>query len=181
VGLAGLGAAASTGAADVVERVVAVVGDDPVLLSEVRLLSALRGVDEGAATEALVDERLMLREASRLPQAAAGPEEVERLRADLLARQPDAGRWPPYALAERIRREATVLKFVEFRFRPQVRLSEEDVRAAYEQAYGGDPAAPRFEDAAASLRDGLARAGLARRIEEWVRELRAGATVRYNR
>src|SRR4029078_4636754 len=57
--LALCGAARAALAQDaLVERILAVVEGRPVLLSEVRLVQALRGLDEKAALEELIDERL---------------------------------------------------------------------------------------------------------------------------
>src|SRR5688572_2380847 len=61
-----------------VERILAVVDGRPVLLSEVRVVEQLTGQERGPSLEALIDERLMFREASRLPQAALSPDEETR-------------------------------------------------------------------------------------------------------
>src|SRR5438876_629259 len=60
---------AAAAPAEVVERILAVVDSRPLMLSEVRLVEQLRGLGRPAALEALVDEQLMLREASRLAQS----------------------------------------------------------------------------------------------------------------
>ncbi len=81
--LAGVPAAAAAPAPapprpEVVERIVAVVDERPLLLSDLRALMAVRGLAEGEALEAAIDERLMHLEASRLPQADVSPEEEDR-------------------------------------------------------------------------------------------------------
>jgi hypothetical protein len=58
---------------------------------------------------------------------------------------------PEGDLRQIARRQATIVKYVEFRFRPQVRVEER-----------------------------LAEEDLRQRIEAWVKELRRGADVRYN-
>ena len=63
--LAGLLAAPGAAQGNVVERILAVVDGRPLLLSEVRVLERLRGLDRQAAVDALIDERLMFREAAR--------------------------------------------------------------------------------------------------------------------
>ena len=57
------------------------------------------------------------------------------------------------------RRQATILKYVDFRFRPQVRVTAEDP--------GGEGARSTADE-------------LDARIEAWVKDLRAAAEVRYN-
>jgi hypothetical protein len=141
----------------VVERVLAVVAGRPVLLSEVRLAQRVRGEDPGPALEALIDEHLMFAEALRLPQAALTDAEEAAALASLAARVPGAGD-DPDALRRMARRQATILKYVDFRFRPQVRITAED------------PA----EKARLEAEE------LDARIEAWVKDLRAAADVRYN-
>jgi hypothetical protein len=162
------------------ERILAVVDGRPVLLSEVRLVQALRGLEAGAALEELVDERLMLREAGRLAQSAVSPEEEERALAALRESSPAARAAGEPELRRLVRRQAAILKYIDFRFRPQVSASEQDVRRAYDERYQGQTGAPAFEEAAPALLGELARQALDRRVEAWVAELRAAADLRYN-
>ncbi len=138
--------------AEVVERILAVVDGTPVFLSEARLFARVRGEALPAALDGLIDERLMYREASRLPQAAVTPEEEEKALASLLSRAPAATPAEEVDLRRLARRQTAILKYVDFRFRPQVRAA----------------------DAAAARRD------LDQRVEAWVKELRQEAQVRYN-
>ena len=85
---------------------------------------------------------------------------------------------PEPDLRRLLRRQVTILKYVEFRFRPQVRVSDEDVRQAWEAEEVGRPAGVPLEDAQEALRARLERRALDERIEAWVEELRARADVR---
>jgi hypothetical protein len=171
---------AAPAAADVLlERVLAVVEGRPVLLSEVRLLQSVRGVTEKQALEELIDERLMLREAGRLAQSAVAPEEEERALARLTETSPAARAASAADLRRLVRRQTAILKYIDFRFRPQVSVSDDDVRRAWEQRRSGDAALP-LEEASAALRRQLEDKALDERIEAWVAELRAAADVRYN-
>ena len=78
------------------------------------------------------------------------------------------------------RRQTAILKYIDFRFRPQVRVEDTAVRAAWEQERAARPETGTFEEAAPRLRARLEAAELDRRIEQWVKELRAGADIRYN-
>ena len=162
----------------VVERILAVVDGRPVLLSEVTLFEKVRGEGEGAALEGLIDEQLMYREASRLPQAALTATEEQRAVESLEARRPPASPDEEEQLRRLARRQAAILKYVDFRFRPQVRVSEEAVRQAYEA--GARSNGTPFAQAAPALRGRLAEEDLSRRIEDWVKELRQAAVIRYN-
>jgi hypothetical protein len=153
-------------AAEVVERVLAVVDGRPMMMSEAGLVERLRGLDRAGAVEALIDEQLMLREASRVAQTVVTSEDEQRAYESLLERNPGAARLPEPDLRRLVRRQTAILKYVEFRFRPQV--------------YGSRPDAPPFEAAAGEIRRQLADRELDAKIEAWVKDLRAGAEIRYN-
>jgi hypothetical protein len=148
--------AAAPAAPRVVERVLAVVDNRPVLMSELRLAQQVRAEEPGPALEALIDEHLMFAEALRLPQAALTDAEEAAAMASLSERVPASE--DPDALRRMARRQATILKYVDFRFRPQVRVTAESP-----------------EETAR-----LAAAELDARIEAWVKDLRESADVRYN-
>jgi hypothetical protein len=167
--------------AEVVERVLASVDGRPVLLSETKAVEAVRGLERRPAIDALVDEMLMYREASRLPGALAPPDEEEKSLADLRERAPLIEQTVRLSdIRTLLRRQIVILRYVEIRFRPQVRIADETVREAYDAAYSGQADAPPFESAEAAIREELVRRDLDARIEAWVRELRAGAEIRYN-
>jgi hypothetical protein len=166
-------------AGETLERVLAVVDERPVLLSEVQALQAVLGTGRAQALEAFIDERLMHQQALRLPQAAVSAEEEEGLVERLLEQRPDlAGIWPP-ELRRLVRRQAAIYKLVEFRFRPQVRLDESELHEAFREQESSNAGAGDFEAAEPELRERLVRRALDRRIEAWVQELRAGAEIRY--
>ena len=171
-----LGLPALAGAA-VVERVLAVVEGAPVLLSEVELIERLRGATREAALTAVIDERLMYREASRLAQTALGAEEEERAYESLRALAGDG--FGEAELRRLARRQATILRYVEFRFGAQVRVDDEAVRKEWESRHPQGGAGMAAADAD-RIRELLAAKALDERIEAWVAELRAGAEIRYN-
>lgn len=160
-----------------IERVVAVVDGRPLMLSDARAMERVRVLAEAEALEALVDERLMHLEASRLPQAEVLAEEQQRATDELLKRRPElANEVPAPDLRRLVVRQIAILKYVEFRFRPQLRVSDEEVRAAFE----ADPSAgDSWEASKQAIRERLERRALDERVEAWVRELRARADVRY--
>jgi hypothetical protein len=142
-------------AAEVIERVLADLDGRPLLLSEVELLERLRGIDRKAALEAAIDARLMYREAARLPQAVVNESEAAKACASLRERAgPAADGLNADDLCALAAREAAIVKYIDFRFSPQVRAS------------GATP-----EEAEKQMNE---------RIEEWVKDLRAGAEIRYN-
>jgi hypothetical protein len=169
-------------AAEVVERILAVADTRPLLLSEVRVLERVRGLDQDAALEALIDEDLMYREAARVPQAVVTALEEERAYESLLEKDPGlATTVPEPALRRLARRQASIVKYVAFRFRPQIHVEDAEVLEAFEAEYAGKPEAPPLESVAGQLGERLAARALDERIEAWVKELRAAAAIRYNR
>jgi hypothetical protein len=163
-----------------VERILAVVDEQPLLLSEVRAMEEVRGLDRAQALEASIDEGLMHQEAVRLPQAAVSDADAERALGALVETHPGLeSRVPRSELRRLIRRQAAILRYVEFRFRPQIRIRDEELRAAWNEGYRGEPEGPPFEEAAPELRARLERRELDQRIEEWVRNLRGRAEIRY--
>ena len=171
---------ASVASGEVVERILAVVGDRPLMLSEVRLVQQLRGLERAPALEALIDEQLMFREASRLAPSVVSEEDEQRAYESLLQRIPNASVLPESDLRRVVRRQAAILKYVEYRFRPQVQVTDAAVRDAYEKEYASRADAPSFEAAAPEIRRQLADRELDEKIEAWVKELRAGAEIRHN-
>ena len=138
--------AASAHAETLIERVLADVAGEPILLSEVVLVERLKHLDREAALESVVDQRLMYQEAVRLPQAALSGAEAQAACEDLTRKAPELADDP--ALCALARREAVVLKYVGLRFAPEERAGE--------------------------------AGGLDARIEEWVKDLRSAASIRYN-
>jgi hypothetical protein len=157
--------AASLAPAELVERVVAVVDGRALCLSDVRAVEELDGVGRDVALGRLVDETLLFHEAFRLPQAALAEND---------------GADGDAAVRRARQRRAVIRRYVDFRFRPQVRIEDEAVRQAYAVGSVADPAGADFDRAAPALRERLVSAEVARRVEEWLRDLRAAARIRYN-
>jgi hypothetical protein len=165
---------------EILERIVAVVDERPLLWSDTHVLQVVRGLAEEEARDAAIDERLMHVEAARLPQADVSPEEETRALELLVEKRPSLRREVEEPdLRRLLHRQIAILKYVEFRFRPQVRVSDAEVRKAWEDEQAGRPAGPAFEDEEEELRARLERRALDERIEAWVRELRRRADVRY--
>ena len=163
----------------VVERVLAVVGGRPVLLSETQALQEVRGVAPRAALDLMVDEALMYDQASRTPQAAVSALEVERARDSLYEKRPELRSSVARAdLARLLKRQMSILKYVDFRFRPQARPTDEELQQAYADEYGGRPEAPAVDTVTEALRDRLVRRQLDLKVEAWIKELRAATEIR---
>jgi hypothetical protein len=161
-------------AAELVERVLAVVDGRPLCLSDVRAVEQLDGLGRADALERLIDETLLFREAFRMPQSGTtAPEEASP---KLVGGNGSVRR--------ALHRRAAIRRYVALRFRPQVRIEDEAVRHAYEETFGRGSGAteetPSYESVAADIRERLLAREVANRVADWVHDLRAGAEVRYN-
>jgi hypothetical protein len=166
----------------VIERVLAVVDGRPVMLSEVEVVERFRGLGRVAALDSLIDEQLMFRDAARLSEATVTGDEAEAAYASLLEKGPSPRTDDERDLLRRLaRRQAVILRYIDFRFRPQVRVEDADVARAYAERYAGSLDAPSLPAVTAELRQQLERQDLDRRVEAWIRTLRDAAQIRYNR
>lgn len=164
----------------VIERVLAVVDRRPVLLSEVRLVERLRNVEQQAALDLLIEELLMYAEARRFPQAHPSPAEEAAATASLVRLHVEG---VSQAELRRVaHRQATIVKYIDLRLRPLVRVSDEAVLKAYEDAQNGHATAATGAAVAAAadeIRERLAQRELDARVEEWTRRLRESASIDY--
>ncbi len=158
-----------------IERIVAVVDERPLLLSDVRALALVRGLKPDQALQAAIDERLMYTEAAQVTQSEVTPEQEKAALAALLEKKPDLETSVPAPdLRRLLHRQLAILQYVEFRFRPQIHVSDEEVRKAWER----EPAGPALEDAFDAIRSRRERQMLDERIEAWIHELRGRSDVR---
>jgi hypothetical protein len=163
----------------VIERVLAVVDRRPVLLSEVRLVERLRNVERQAALDLLIDELLMYAEARRFAQARPSPAEEAAATASLMRLHVEGV--SEAELRRVARRQATIVKYVGLRLRPLVRVSDEAVLRAYEEAQRGRAAGATASTFAAAeeIRERLTQRELDARVEQWTRRLRESGNVDY--
>jgi hypothetical protein len=165
-------------AGEVIERILAVVDDEPILLTEVELLARVRGVPLDKALEARIDEQLMQRAARRLGMGDRDDEAAYRsLRERVPALAGEAELEP--GLRRIAQRQAAILRYIDLRLRPLVRVSADEIQHAYEKEYPG-PERPSLESVETELSQRLSARQLDQRIEEWVSELRSSAEIRYN-
>jgi hypothetical protein len=200
-GCAALGAGADETARRLVDRVVAVVDEDPILLSDVERAIGL-GLVEGQPGEAdaalrrraldgLVEQLLRQHEIARLGFEAAPLAEVDRQLEAARARFADEAAWRAelarLGLDEgQVRalfaHQLAVLRFVEERLGPRVFVSVDDIRAHYDERLVPELTArgvpvPRVEEVRESIRALLKEERLNREIDRWTAELRAAADV----
>ena len=153
-----------------IERVMAVVDRQIVFSSETNLVRALRGVTTEVARETLIDELLMFQAASRLRQNPVPPEAEDEAFESLRSRLPAPLRSDVSAIRRMAHRQLAILIYIEFRFRPLIAATEEEVEAEQARQEGLSPD---------SARELIERRRLDERVELWIADLRSGARIRY--
>ncbi len=192
---------AQEGGEILVDRLVAVVDDDPILLSDIRRLVGLGLVEdvpgEGEAElqrrvlDRLIDQRLRLREIERHDFAPLPPDEIERqlerIRSDFqgpdeLQRHLEGLGLDEEGLRLLLARQLRVLVYVERRLSPRIFVTLEDIRTYYDGVLAPEMArrgqnAPPLEEVRDQIHDLLHEEQLNREIETWTEELRRDADI----
>jgi hypothetical protein len=179
-----------------IDRLVAVVGNDPIFLSDVRevvrlrLLNPLPGLTpiaaedpspEGEALARLINRRLILAEVARYSQAPPAPADVDAAVSEWAARfeQP-----PPHdaALVRAFLVDTLRIdRYINQRFTAAAQPTREEVRAYYQANLASFVQAqvmPSFEAAEEEARRRLAEERRVTMVREWLRGLRERAQVR---
>lgn len=182
-----------------VDEVVAVVDARAILLSELEVEARLlRAREEGleslygpvsqdelrAALDRLIDFAVLYAEAERLRVFELAPAELDRGLAQLRARLGDEAprfqRWYEVAdetLAEIVRRELRVARYLEGRFRLAARPRDTELAAFY-AAHAADFGGRTLEEAAAEVRVHLVKERFRQLADTFVADVRRRASVR---
>lgn len=184
-----------------VDRIVAVVDEDPILLSDIRRVVGLGLVElepgESAAElerrvlDGLIDQCLQRHEVERHDFSQLPPQEVdrqvERIRArfesdEALRQRLDLLGLDEEGLSLLVARQLRVLVYVEQRLGPRVFINQDEIRGYYEGVLvaemarrGQEP--PPLPDVREQIREVLYEQRLNQEIEAWTEELRLGADI----
>lgn len=184
--------------AEIVDRVVAVIDRDVITLSEAEQASefrALRGQDAlplPDVVERLIESRLIEREVDRYPVEAVPQQQVDAAVDSVRASFPTPTDFSA-ALAARgltedeltllVRKQFTIQRYLESRFRPLVFVSDDDVQHYYDDVFLPDVAAagesaPPLSSVEAGIRRILEEKVFNQRIDEWIARLKSRSRVR---
>jgi hypothetical protein len=92
--------------------------------------------------EVMIDERLIAQEAARIPAAEVTPEDINRKRSELISRFPSEAVFrervmsvglTPTRIEDLLRERVLIDRFVEFRFRSFVFVSEQEIKRYYDE------------------------------------------------
>jgi len=198
--------AATAARTEIIDRVAVTV--DRMVITESDILSHLRiaaflnqtAVETGpearrAAAERMVEQVLVRRdmEISRYP--APRPVEVEPVLEDWLKEHlmGDAGYRAALEqfgitdeeLRENMLLQLTVLRFIEYRFRPSVALNDEEVEAYYRERFGpawteqNNSPVPELDDVRGDIEDILIQEHVDAALDEWLKQAATQARIRY--
>ena len=183
------------------DRIVAIVNDEPIMLSELHQSSMAdlsAQPDQSnvlqSRLESRINQTLILQEARRLRIFSVTPAEIEEYRAQLLqqfdgdqgamlARMAASGVRPEEINAV-IERLLLIREFVDYRFRRSVQLEEEDLLNYYETTFSEDfrrrnpmNPVPQFESVRSLIRTLLIERNVNDAIQQWLADARARAQI----
>ncbi len=184
------------------DRVAAMLDNEPLLLSEVELetrvaLVQRSGPDEaekpfsdgqvGAALERSIHYRLALAEAERLQVFPPSEGESARLLKAFAARFPSSAAYRGFlqrlevsesAVAAILQRDLRVERYIDSRVQVRAHISDDDLRERY-ATRPADYEGHSFQEARERIRGEIARERYPTQVEQLLAELRAKARVRY--
>jgi hypothetical protein len=146
------------------------------------------------AADRLIEQALVKREMelSRYPQP--DPSEADASLKELKARYPSEAAYQDALrqygisesdLKERLLWQLTLLRFIDFRFRPGILISDSDVQSYYQQQLPkwreqGVQPTPSVDDARAQIEETLTQQRIDQSLESWLAETRAQTPIRYH-
>jgi hypothetical protein len=190
--------------ADIIDRIAISAGNQVITESqideEVRVTEFLNGekLDLSAgerkkAAGRLVEQALVKREMelSRypLPPLSDADKQLQMLKAGYPSQAQFQDALRSYGIAEdalkrRLWWQLTLLRFVDFRFRPGIQVQDSDVQAYYKQQVAtwqkeGMQSIPRFEEARGQIEEILTQQRIDEAMNQWLSEVRMQVSVRY--
>ena len=195
-GLLLVGAAVAPSArAEIVDRIAAVVDRDVITLSEVEQateLRTLRGQQELSmedVVERLIEARLVEREVNRYPEESITQERIDEV-LDSIGESFSSGDTLRDSrvmtldeMEALVRKQLTVQRYLERRFRRLVYVTDVDIEKYYDDELlpvldDAGEAVPLLESVAGSIRRILEEKAFNERVERWISALKSRAHVR---
>ncbi len=200
--------AAGAGRAEIIDRVAVLVGDRVITQSEMllqmRVAAFLNGdavkldaASKRQAAERLIAQTLIRREIDLSRYPTPNVPEADALLATL-RKEPRfagegkfAGELARYEVTEEDVRQQllwqlTLLRFVEYRFRPAVAPTEQDLRSYYEKQFlprwrkrSASAPAPSFDDSLSQIEKAVTERMLDDALERWLKQTRAQTRIHF--
>jgi peptidyl-prolyl cis-trans isomerase SurA len=188
--------AAPCARAELVDRIVAIIDREVVTLSEAEQASEIARARSGeevplvAIVERLIEARLVEREVERFTSEPVPSELVERAFEEVRAGTSSASEFKKMLarsglsedeLRAILRRQVSVARYLERRFRPLTFVTEEQIAAYYRDelapAVAGDRL-PGLEQVSESIRRILEERAFNARVDDWIAALKERTTIR---
>lgn len=187
--------------AKLLDRVVAVVDEDPILASDIDRVIGLGMVEQKAdesgdllrrrVLDQLIEQRLRSHEIDRSGFVQVPVEEIERQTAEIRARFPDEAAFEQRllelgmtrsTLAQLVARQIAVLVYIDERLGPRVFVSLDDIRDYYASTLTPEvekrgEKVPPLEDVREDIRSVLREQRLNAELARWSEELRRSSDV----
>jgi hypothetical protein len=190
--------------AEIIDRIAVTVDSQPIvqsqIIAELRLAAFLNGEKPGITAEArrqaagrLVEQTLIRREMQLTQYPGPVPTEVDRLLEQV---QKPFG--SPAALDEALKnygvsreelkraleRQAAVLRFIDLRFRPEVQVTEPEIRLYYDTVFAPEYqkkklAPPAYDEARSQCEEVLINQRVDKRVDTWLGDMKARTRIRY--
>lgn len=171
--------------AEIIDRVVAVVGGRIITLSDVRQEREIRRMlgeqpinDDAALIKELVERALIETQMADFPGIEVTEEEV-----DVELRKPEDRTTAPARMRDAIRTRLRMAKYFEVRFRQFIRASDDEVRKYYEEVLipeaknRGVTAIPALEQVADAVRKNVIEEKLNHDVDNWLESVRRRSDV----
>jgi hypothetical protein len=183
-----------------VDRLAAVVGGEPIFLSDVREVMRLRLLDPNAALAAvnadapgtaeeqvlarMIDRRLVLAEVTRYSQAPPAPADVDEAVRKWTASFPQTPPHDPALVRAFLTESLRIERYLDQRFTAAAHPTRDEARAYYQAnlaSFTRAEGVPQFESVEDQARRRLAGERRVAMVREWLRGLRDRAQVRIYR
>jgi hypothetical protein len=198
--------AGSARTAEVIDRIAVTVDNEVIteseLREEIRVTAFLNSEQPDfspaarrRAAERLVEQALIRREMELARYPEPPPQQVDELAGEILHRRFQGSETRirealrEYGLEEadlrrHLAKQAATMRFIEYRFRPEVLVTETEVRECYDNrivpAYRKQGAsAPPFDDARSQCEDLIAAQRVDQLVEQWLKEARGRVHIAY--
>jgi len=189
--------ATSAGAQELLDRIVARVENDIILLSEVRALSRYQSLVDGKSEsdaqvlERLIDQWIVRSEADNAhfprPADADIAREVERLRASFASPEEYESRKKQAGLTDgdvrgMVATQLYLSNYLDSRFRPAVQIDSKQIETFYQEsivprAKARNQEPPPLETSRDSIQEALIQRGINEQADRWLKESRARLRV----
>lgn len=186
------------GVAEIIDRIAVSLGNQVITVSEIereiRIAAFLNGdkpdfspVSRRKTADRLIEQKLIRKELELSHYAKPGPDEVEATVQEVSARFPNVEQFrrglEPYGISEpdlraHLEWQLTALRFIEFRFRQGIQITEPEIREYLEKQVGSKWREQKLTDETRDqIEETLIEQRVDKQLDEWIRDARKRTQV----